>query len=157
LPRAFNRQSVWRRIAIVAAGPIANLLLAVVLFAGTYVAGIPGQRAILAEPPADTAAAAAHVRAGGAVVAVDGDPVGSWQELRWRIVRAQGADTVTLSLARDQSKGTPVERSLSLAGVGTADWEGNPLAILGLRADLGAPIVDQVLPGKPAERAGLRN
>jgi regulator of sigma E protease len=39
LGRAFNRQSVWRRIAIVAAGPIANLLLAVLLFAGTYVAG----------------------------------------------------------------------------------------------------------------------
>ena len=44
LPRAFNRQSVGKRIAIVAAGPIANLLLAVLLFAGTFVAGIPGQR-----------------------------------------------------------------------------------------------------------------
>ena len=52
LPRAFNRQSVWRRIAIVAAGPIANLLLAVLLFAGTYIAGVPGQRALLAPPPA---------------------------------------------------------------------------------------------------------
>src|SRR4029077_20523839 len=51
LPRAFNRQSVWKRIAIVAAGPIANLLLAVLLFAGTYVAGIPGQRAPLAGAP----------------------------------------------------------------------------------------------------------
>src|SRR4029434_7394389 len=49
LPRAFNRQSVGKRIAIVAAGPIANLLLAVLLFAGTYMAGIPGQRALLAE------------------------------------------------------------------------------------------------------------
>src|SRR6476469_2787967 len=58
LPRAFNRQSVWRRIAIVAAGPIANLLLAVLLFTGTYVAGIPGQRAVLAEPPGSSAAAA---------------------------------------------------------------------------------------------------
>src|SRR6476620_2519568 len=48
LPRAFNRQGVARRIAIVAAGPIANLLLAVVLFAATYMAGIPGQRAMLA-------------------------------------------------------------------------------------------------------------
>ena len=51
LPRAFNRQSVGKRIAIVAAGPIANLLLAVLLFAGTFVAGVPGQRALLAEPP----------------------------------------------------------------------------------------------------------
>src|SRR4029077_5806301 len=157
LGRAFNRQSVWRRIAIVAAGPIANLLLAVLLFAGTFVAGIPGQRAVLAEPSASSAAAAADVRAGDTVVAVEGEPVGSWQEFRWRIVRAQGHDTVTLSLARDNAAGAPVDRELSLAGVTTSDWEASPLATLGLRADLGAPIIAQVLPGKPAERAGLRS
>src|SRR5512144_964256 len=71
--RAFNRQSVWRRIAIVAAGPLANLLLAVLLFAGTFVAGVPGQRALLAEPPAGTPADAADIRAGDRVVAVDGE------------------------------------------------------------------------------------
>src|SRR4030095_11557433 len=42
LPRAFNRQSVGTRMAIVVAGPVANLLLAVLLFAGTYVVGVPG-------------------------------------------------------------------------------------------------------------------
>ena len=58
LPRSFNRASVWRRIAIVAAGPIANLLLAVLLYAGLYVAGVPGHKPVLAEPPAGTPAAA---------------------------------------------------------------------------------------------------
>src|SRR5436190_8167500 len=57
--RAFNRQSVWKRSAIVAAGPLANLLLAVLLLAGTYVAGVPGQRAVLSAPPIGSAAAAA--------------------------------------------------------------------------------------------------
>ncbi|MGE5738351.1 MAG: RIP metalloprotease RseP [Betaproteobacteria bacterium] len=155
LPRAFNRQSVWRRIAIVAAGPFANLLLAVVLFAGTYAAGIPGQHALLAEPPPSTAAAAADIRAGDRVVAVDGEPVGSWQELRWRIVRAQGSEAVDVSVARDNVPREPVVRRLSLAGLDTEDWEANPLAVLGLRADLGPPIVEQVVPGKPAERAGV--
>jgi len=156
MPRAFNRQSVWRRIAIVAAGPAANLLLAVLLFAGTYVAGIPGQRPLLADPPAASAAAAADVRGGDVVVAVDGEPVGSFQELRWRVVRAQGHDAVTLMLKRDAEATRPVTRELSLANMTTADWEGNPLVTLGLRADLGPPRIDQVLPGKPAERAGLR-
>jgi len=155
IPHAFNRQSVWRRIAIVAAGPIANLLLAALLFAGTYVAGIPGQRPLLADPPASSAAAAADVRGGDLVVAVDGEPVGSFQELRWRVVRAQGRDAITLMLKRDAEPTRPITRELSLANMSTADWEGNPLAALGLRADLGAPLVDQVLPGKPAERAGL--
>ena len=155
LARAFNRQSVWRRIAIVVAGPLANLLLAVLLFAGTYAAGIPGQHALLAEPPVTTAAAAADIRAGDRVVAVDGEPVGSWQELRWRVVRAQGSDAVDVSLVRDNDPREPVVRRLSLAGLDTEDWEGNPLAVLGLRADLGPPIVEQVVPGKPAERAGV--
>src|SRR5690349_6778475 len=157
LARAFNRQSVWRRIAIVAAGPLANLLLAVLLFAGTFVAGVPGQRAVLAEPPPATAAAAADVRAGDRVIGVDGEPVGSWQELRWRVVRAQGNDRIVLLLVRDNLEREPIRRELSIGDVRTDEWEGNPLSALGLRADLGAPIVDQVLPGKPAERAGLIN
>ncbi|HEY5364898.1 MAG TPA: site-2 protease family protein, partial [Casimicrobiaceae bacterium] len=57
LPRAFNRQGVWKRVAIVAAGPLANLLLAVLVFAGTYIAGVPGQKALMAAAPAASAAA----------------------------------------------------------------------------------------------------
>ena len=130
--RAFNRQSVWRRIAIVAAGPLANLLLAVLLFAGTFVAGVPGQRAVLAEPPPATAAAAADVRAGDRVIGVDGEPVGSWQELRWRVVRAQGNDKIVLLLVRDNLEREPIRRELSIADVRTEEWEGNPLSALGL-------------------------
>ena len=157
LARAFNRQSVWRRIAIVAAGPIANLFLAALLFAGTYVAGIPGQRALLAQPPASSPAAAADVRAGDLVVGVDGEPVGSLQELRWRVVRAQGHDSLTLSLVRDNRAAEPIERPIPLGAMTTDDWEGNPLATLGLRVDLGPPVIEDVLPGKPAQRAGLRS
>src|SRR4030095_1920407 len=47
LPRAFNRQNVWKRIAIVVAGPIANLLLAVVLYAGPFIAGNPAPASVL--------------------------------------------------------------------------------------------------------------
>ncbi|HVO88878.1 MAG TPA: RIP metalloprotease RseP [Casimicrobiaceae bacterium] len=156
LPRAFNRQSVGKRIAIVAAGPIANLLLAVVLFAATYMAGVPGQRAVLADPPMDSAAAHAGLRAGDLVVAVDGDPVGSWQELRWRLMQAQGKDSASVTVTREESRGNTFDRTLPLSGIGNSDWEGNPLGALGIKADLGAPLVDEVLPGRPAERAGLR-
>ena len=155
LPRAFNRQSVWRRIAIVAAGPVANLLLAVLLFAGTYVAGVPGQRAVLAPPAPSTAAAAAGVADGDVVVSVDGEPVASVQELRWRIVKSQGRGSVDLAVERrDGSRST---LPLSLRGLAVPDWEGNPLAALGLRPDLGAPMVDEVVSGKPAQAAGLRS
>jgi regulator of sigma E protease len=155
-PRAFNRQGVGKRIAIVAAGPIANLLLAVFLFAGTFMAGVPGQRPVIANPPAQTAAAQAGLRSGDVIVGVDGRAVGSWQELRWRLIHAQGADSVTLAVARDGDRADPSTRTLDISKLAGADWEQNPLVTLGLKQDLGPPLIDQVLPGKPAERGGLR-
>jgi regulator of sigma E protease len=154
LPRAFNRQGVGKRIAIVAAGPIANLLLAVLLFAGTYVAGVPGQRALLATPSANTPAAAAGIREGDLVVAADGVPVKSWQDLRWRLLRASGASEITIDVERPD--GARAQRTVSLASISGAEWEGNFMPTLGFRTDLGAPLIDEALPDKPAARAGIR-
>jgi regulator of sigma E protease len=154
LARAFNRQNVWKRIAIVAAGPLANLLLAVLLLSGTYLAGVSGQRAILAAPPVDSPAAAAGLVAGDLVTAVDGDAVRSWQDLRWRLLRATGAAGVTLTVA--QPNGASSTHTLSLEKLTSNDWEGNYLGALGLKIDLGAPLVRDVVPGKPAAIAGLR-
>jgi regulator of sigma E protease len=154
--RAFNRQSVWKRIAIVAAGPIANLLLAVLLFTGTNIAGIPGQRALLADPPAGTPAAAAGIRAGDLVVAIDGDPVKSWQDMRWRLTKAQGHDTAAIAVEPAGRAGDPpVTRTIAIGQLTPADWEGNAMVALGLRADLGVPLVKETVPGKPAAVAGL--
>ncbi len=152
--RAFNRQSVWKRIAIVAAGPIANLLLAVVLFAGTYMAGIPAQRALLAAPVPNTPAAVAGLREGDLVVAADGARVRSWQDLRWRLLRASGAANVAIDVERPD--GVQLRRTVSLASLSGADWEGNFMPQLGFRTDLGAPLIEEALPDKPAARAGIR-
>jgi regulator of sigma E protease len=154
LDRAFNRQSLAKRMAIVAAGPLANLLLAVLLFAATFVVGVPGQRAILGAPPPDSPAATAGVREGDRVLAVDGRDVASWQDLRWRLLEASGNPDTALTIERPD--GAVVTRMLSLAVLAPSDWEGNFMPMLGIKADLGAPIIDQVLPGKPAEHAGLR-
>jgi regulator of sigma E protease len=153
--RAFNRQSVWKRSAIVAAGPLANLLLAVLLFAGTYLVGVPGQRAVLAAPPPESAAASAGLAQGDVVSAVDGSPVRSWQDLRWRLLHASGSEAVQVAI--DRAGGVHTERRLSLAGVSPDDWEGNFLGALGFKLDLGAPVVRDVVAGKPAETAGLRS
>ena len=154
LPRAFNRQNVWRRIAIVAAGPIANLALAVLLFAAIYVVGVPAQRPLLAPPPATSPAAQAGLAGGDLVTAVDGEAIGSWQDLRWRLLKASGSSSVNLEVTReDRSTAT---RRLALDALNAGDWESNFMATLGLRADLGSPIVNETLPGKPAANAGIR-
>ncbi len=154
LPRAFNRQNVWRRIAIVAAGPIANLLLAVLLFAATYMVGIPGQRALLAPPPQGTPAAMAGFADGDLVTAIDGENVRSWQDLRWRLLKASGSAEVSVAVERPD--GRQAMRVLSLSTLSTEDWEGNFLSSLGLKSDLGAPVVREVVTDKPAVRAGIR-
>ncbi|MGI8894085.1 MAG: RIP metalloprotease RseP [Casimicrobiaceae bacterium] len=157
LPRAFNRQSVGKRIAIVAAGPIANLLLAVVLFAGTFFAGIPGYRALLADPPPASAAQAAGILAGDRVVAVDGAPVQTFQDLRWRLLEAQGQSSVELAVNPSDARenAAPVLRVLAINSLKPGDWEANPLATLGLKADFGAPTIESVIADKAAARAGL--
>jgi regulator of sigma E protease len=152
LARAFNRQSVGRRIAIVAAGPIANLLLAVLLFAGTYIVGIPGQIALLAEPPAGSPAAVAGLHRGDVVVALDGEPVHSWQELRWRLLKSSGRDEVAVEVERGSARST---RGVQIGALAASDWEGNFMPMLGFKADFGAPLIDQVVADKPAARAGL--
>ena len=87
LPRAFNRQSVWRRTAIVAAGPLANFLFAIAVYAALFMYGLPEARPIVAAPPIGSAAAAAGLRAGDTIVSIDGEAVGTWQQLRWRVLK----------------------------------------------------------------------
>src|SRR5699024_4530394 len=86
LPREFTRQNVWKRIAIVAAGPIANFLLAIVLFAGLYMHGIEEPATRLAAPAAQTPAAAAGLDRDDVVRAVGGNAVHGWSELRWQLI-----------------------------------------------------------------------
>jgi regulator of sigma E protease len=152
--RAFNRAGVWQRIAIVSAGPIANLLLAVLLYAATFMAGVPGQKPVLAEPPPGSPAAAASVQEGDRVTAVDGVPVASSADLRWRLLKASGNDEAVLRVETIDRR--EAARVVSLRGLAPADWEGPFMQKLGLAANLGAPLVDQAVAGKPAERAGIR-
>src|SRR5437764_571491 len=88
LAREFTRQNVWKRIAIIAAGPLANFLMAIILMAALFMHGKeePGTR-LRAMPPASSVFQAG-VRGGDAVTAVNGRKVASWTELRWETVRA---------------------------------------------------------------------
>ena len=68
LPRAFNRKPVLQRMAIVVAGPIANLLLAVALYFVLFIHGVPGIKPVLGEVAANTPAAAAGLQSKQTIV-----------------------------------------------------------------------------------------
>src|SRR5918999_836617 len=86
--RAFNRQNVARRFLIVVAGPVFNFLFAILVYAGLFMYGLPEARPVLGEPPAGTPAAAAGLKLGDTVRSVHGEPVETWQEVRWRVLQA---------------------------------------------------------------------
>jgi regulator of sigma E protease len=154
--RAFNRQSVWKRFLIVVAGPAFNFLFAVLVYAGLFMYGMPEARPVLAEPPAGTIAAAAGLSAGDSVRATDGEPISSWQDLRWRMVQAalQGHK---IRLETVNPKGHLGEAVLDLSAFASAEVESDVLELAGLR--LYRPKLEAVLgemeAGSPARQAGL--
>lgn len=154
--RAFNRQSVGRRFLIVLAGPLFNFLFAIAVYAGLYMHGMPEARPVLAEPAAATAARGAGFRAGDTVLAVDGDAITTWQELRWRII--QGAlqrEALRVEVVSDT--GRVSAHVLDLRDVRSEDIESDAMERIGLRLFRPPlePVFGRVVAGGAAERAGL--
>jgi regulator of sigma E protease len=156
LPRAFNRQSVARRLLIVVAGPVFNFLFAIAVYAGLYMVGLPEARPVVAEPPAATLARAAGLRAGDLVRAIDGEPIATWQDLRWRVL--QGAlqrERLSLEVIDEHDRISAL--TLDLSEYPAAEIEGDAMERIGLalyRPAL-APVLGQVVAGGAAARAGL--
>jgi regulator of sigma E protease len=156
LPRAFNRQSVWKRIAIVAAGPVANFLLAIALYWALFVSGVQEAKPIVAAPEPGTIAAQVGFTRGETIRTIDGEPVTSWQDVRWRLLQL-ALDRKSTRVEVADARGAIESRTLDLAGVTSEELEGDLLAKLGLRLyrpDVPA-IIGQVVRGSVAERAGL--
>lgn len=82
LPRAFNRQPVAARIAVYAAGPLFNFVLAIAFYWALFVAGVPGMKSVVAEPLAGTAAAKAGLHEGDQILALDDEQTPTWAQLR---------------------------------------------------------------------------
>jgi regulator of sigma E protease len=152
--RAFNRQGVWKRIAIVAAGPLANFLMAVVAYWVVFVGGIPGYKPLVGAPPEGSAAAHAGLQRGDEVVAVNGEDTPTFGALRTVLIdRALAGDVLELTARRDGAT-----RAVTLSsGQARVDPE-HLFDDLGIRQywPAGPLVVSRVEPGTSAEQAGLR-
>ncbi|AGU50041.1 putative RIP metalloprotease RseP [Variovorax paradoxus B4] len=159
--RAFNTQPLRYRASIVAAGPIANLLLAVVLYTAVNWIGVEEPVAKLARPVAASLAEAAGLRGGEHITRAgfegDLEPVQSFEDLRWRMTRGalDGRD-LTLEVAGEGGRpGRQVVLPLSLMEAKDADPQ--MFRKIGVLAPLTRPEIGQVMAGSAAERAGLRS
>ena len=129
--QSFFHQPVGRRAAIVVAGPLANFILAIVIFATIF--AVYGRQTTAARVDAvqpDSAAAAAGMRAGDVVVAIDGRPIESFSEMQ-RIVSAKAGRTLSFQIDRG---GAPVTLTATPALKQGKDSFGNNFchAVLGV-------------------------
>ncbi len=159
--RAFNRQSLPRRAAIVSAGPLANLLLAVLLYAAAHWIGVDEPKAVLGPPAAGSVAQKAGLRVGDWVreISVDGGEwrdVQSMTDLRWQMTQAalQGQDAQLRVSDRD-GRGTRT-LSIGLGDVDSRDVDANLMKQLGLGPPFSEPVLGDVKADGPAAAAGLR-
>jgi regulator of sigma E protease len=152
--RSFNRATVGRRIGIVAAGPIANFLLAILFYFVLFLHGVPALKPMIGEPPPGTPAAKAGLVAGDEIRSVNGVDTPSFQDLRLSFLRAGvSGDVLELKLADGR------EVRLDAAPIETENLERDTLLPLGIvRYDPEIePVIGKVLPDGAAARAGFQS
>lgn len=160
--RAFNRKSLRQRSAVVAAGPAANLVLAVLLYAASSWIGTQEPRAVIGSPVADSLAQRAGLQAGewvrrwSPVESEAWQDVASLTDLRWQLTRA-ALDGRDLRLDVTGSSGSGHrEVVLALSGLQAGDADAELVRRIGLVSPYSEPVIGDVKPGGPAARAGLQ-
>ncbi len=158
LSKAFNRQPVSKRIAIVAAGPIANFVLATVVFWGILQGGVTQLVPIIGHVETGSLAAKAGLEKGQEIVAIDGKQTESWSDVQMTLVNRLGeSGALEVSVKYPDSDlvyGSTVWLEQWLKGAQDPD----PLRGLGIsvwQPEI-KPILQEVLEDSPAEKAGLR-
>ncbi|MGV6808159.1 MAG: RIP metalloprotease RseP [bacterium] len=155
---AFNRKSVWKRMAIVLAGPVANFLLAIAAYWLVFLNGVQGLAPIVGQVEPGSIAAIAGVQSGDEIVAVDGQETESWQALREQLIYRIGeSGELNISVKQGTAQDVyelqaPLDRWLSDAA------EIDPLEGLGIRPfqPQVKPIADAISPDSPSEKSGLK-
>lgn len=158
LDQSFNRKSVRQRIAIVAAGPVANFLLALVFFWGLAMLGAEQVRPVIGSVEAGSIAAKAGLSSGQEIVAIDGEPTVGWSAVNLQLIRRLGESGTLQLLVREQGSTADSPRELVLDNWLKGTDEPDPIRSLGIRPwrPALAPVLAELDPKGPAQAAGLK-
>ncbi|MEX5539319.1 sigma E protease regulator RseP [Pseudomonas poae] len=158
LGQSFNRKTVGQRIAIVAAGPIANFLLAMVFFWVLAMLGSQQVRPVIGAVEADSIAAKAGLIAGQEIVSIDGEPTTGWGAVNLQLVRRLGESGTVKVVVREQDSSAETPRALALDHWLKGADEPDPIKSLGIRPWRPSlpPVLAELDPKGPAQAAGLK-
>ena len=155
--RAFNRQKVWKRFAIVAAGPMFNFIFAIMAFWLMFLIGVPGVKPIVGEIAPQSAAAIAGMQTGDEIISVDGESTPTWNTARITLLdKSLDSDVLNLQV-RDPQGGTQTLR-LSVANLSADAKQQDILRQLGISPwrPLLPAVLGELEAGGPASRVGLQ-
>jgi regulator of sigma E protease len=156
LPRAFNRQPLRTRVAVVVAGPLFNFLFAILAYWMMYTIGVPGMRPLVGEVIPGSDAAAAGIVSGDEIVAVGNTPTPTWENTVLALLDASLAESGSVDLAvRDPQGG---ERHLQAHFDSSSELlqAGGVLENFGLGPWRPPAVIDRLIAGGAGERAGLQ-
>jgi regulator of sigma E protease len=158
LDQSFNRKTVRQRIAIVAAGPAANFLLALVFFWILAMLGSQQLRPVVGSVDTGSIAALAGLGSGQEIVAVDGEPTVGWSAVNLQLVRRLGESGQLALTVRDDGSTVQTTKNLMLNDWLKGSDEPDPIRSLGIhpwRPPV-APVLAELDPKGPAQAAGLK-
>ena len=157
LDRAFNRKSVWRRFAIVAAGPVFNFIFAIVAYYLIYLAGVAGIKPVIGEVANPSPAYSAGVRSQDTILSINGNETPSWEKARFTLLE-ESVDRGTITLVVQGLDKQISDKKLDISGLRLLqDEQVDLMRELGLsmwRPDI-PPVIDSVIPDGAASRSGL--
>lgn len=151
---SFAACSVWQRMAIVAAGPVVNLLFAALVFAGLQYGAAQMPAAVLAAPPADSALAKVGIQDGDTLLAINQTTIENFPQAQRTMIKTL-LDQESMQLQWRDAQGiihTSDSLNLNNISLDQVDWEKR----LGLALYQKTARIGQVLPNSVAEKAGIQ-
>ena len=154
LPYAFDKQHPAKRIAIVAAGPLTNLALAVLLYGLSFSFGVTEIRPYVGTVEPDTIAARAGFQSGDRIQSVNSTPVADWGSAQTEI--ALNLEAGKVAVAVQTASGAQTVRTIDAAGTEEAGKIAKNQGYIGLMPFKITTVIGGVEKGSPADKAGLK-
>lgn len=155
--QAFDQKSVLQRAFIIAAGPLANFIFAILAYWVIYSVGIPSVKPVIENVTANSIAAQAHIEPNSQIIAIDGESAPDWETINMLLAAKLGEPQVDITISPFGSN-VNYEKQLNLAG-----WKFDPekesafesLGMNPVRAKIEMTL-SKVVENSPAQKAGLQ-
>ncbi len=156
---AFDSALLWKRFLVVIAGPVLNILLAVIAFFMMYTVGLEVLKPITGHVVPESIVAKAGIRPGFEIVTIDDKKTNSWQDVLFNVVSRIGEkNQMTIRAKAFNTNNSPTKYYLDLSNWALDEFKPTPIHALGLYPyqPIVEPVIDEVVADGPGSKYGLK-